>query len=64
MGASSYRSPVTPVPGEAAANADHREAMAAAGAVHVQLVLDPITVDSIATVAEAVAMLDRGVTAT
>ena len=49
-----------PVPGEAAAIADHLEAMAAAGAVHVQLVLDPITVDSIATVAEAVAMLDQG----
>jgi hypothetical protein len=31
-----------------------------AGAVHVQLVLDPITVGSIATVAEAVAMLDQG----
>jgi len=60
MGDSSYGSAVTPVPGEAAAIADHLEAMAAAGAVHVQLVLDPITVDSIATVAEAVAMLDQG----
>jgi hypothetical protein len=60
MGDSSYGSAVTPVAGEAAAIADHLEAMAAAGAVHVQLVLDPITVDSIATVAEAVAMLDQG----
>lgn len=60
MGDSSYGSAVTPVPGEPAAIADHLQAMAAAGAVHVQLVLDPITVDSIATVAEAVAMLDQG----
>ena len=60
MGDSSYQAAVTPVPGEPAAIADHLQAMAAAGAVHVQLVLDPITVDSIATVAEAVAMLDQG----
>jgi alkanesulfonate monooxygenase SsuD/methylene tetrahydromethanopterin reductase-like flavin-dependent oxidoreductase (luciferase family) len=60
MGDSSYQTAVTPVRGEAGAIADHMHAMAAAGAVHVQLVLDPITVHSIATVAEAVAMLDRG----
>ena len=60
MGDSAYRTVVTPVPGVPAAIAEHLEAMAAAGAVHVQLVLDPITVDSIATVAEAVAMLDQG----
>jgi alkanesulfonate monooxygenase SsuD/methylene tetrahydromethanopterin reductase-like flavin-dependent oxidoreductase (luciferase family) len=60
MGDSSYRTAVTPVPGVPAAVAEHLDAMAAAGAVHVQLVLDPITVDSIATVAEAVAMLDQG----
>ena len=60
MGDSSYQTAVTPVPGEPAAIADHLHAMAAAGAVHVQLVLDPITVGSIATVAEAVAMLDQG----
>ena len=60
MGDSAYKTAVTPVPGVPAAIAEHLEAMAAAGAVHVQLVLDPITVDSIATVAEAVAMLDQG----
>ena len=34
--------------------ADHLRAMADAGAAHVQLVLDPITLESIQTVAAAV----------
>ena len=51
---------MTPVPGEAADDRRPPDAMADAGAIHLQLVVDPITVDSIATVAEAVAMLDQG----
>ena len=37
--------------------AEHIVAMAGAGAVHVQLVLDPITIDSILEVGKAVALL-------
>jgi hypothetical protein len=58
MGDSAYNAEVRPVPGEPPAIAEHLQAMAEAGAVHVQLVLDPITVDSIATVGQAVALLD------
>ncbi|HEU4331600.1 MAG TPA: LLM class flavin-dependent oxidoreductase [Lapillicoccus sp.] len=58
MGDSSYKAEVRPVPGEPAAIAEHLQAMAEAGAVHVQLVLDPITVDSIGVVGRAVAVLD------
>ena len=58
MGDSSYNATVRPVPGEASAIAEHLQAMADAGAVHVQLVLDPITVDTIRTAGRAVALLD------
>ena len=58
MGDSSYKAAVRPVPGDPAAIAEHLQAMAQAGAVHVQLVLDPITVDSIGAAGRAVALLD------
>lgn len=58
MGGSAYAASVTPVPGDPAAVAEHLHAMAAAGAVHVQLVLDPITTDTIETVGQALARLD------
>jgi len=58
MGDSSYNAEVRPVPGEPGAIAEHLQGMAEAGAVHVQLVLDPITVESIATVGRAVSLLD------
>ncbi|NUQ31310.1 MAG: LLM class flavin-dependent oxidoreductase [Dermatophilaceae bacterium] len=58
MGESAYAASVTPVPGDAAAVAEHLHAMAGAGAVHVQLVLDPITTDTIKTVGQALARLD------
>ena len=57
MGEGDYNVPVDPVPGEPAAIAEHIVALAGAGAVHVQLVLDPITIDSILEVGKAVAML-------
>lgn len=59
MGDSSYRAEVRPVPGDAAALAEHLQQMADAGAVHVQLVLDPITVDTIAAAGAALTRLDR-----
>jgi hypothetical protein len=40
--------------------ADHLHAMADAGATHVQLVLDPITVESIETVGAAVREFQDG----
>ena len=46
-----------PVQGSAAEIADHLTAMAAAGAAHVQLVVDPITVDRIETLADVLAEL-------
>jgi alkanesulfonate monooxygenase SsuD/methylene tetrahydromethanopterin reductase-like flavin-dependent oxidoreductase (luciferase family) len=58
MGDSSYNATVRPVPGEASAIAEHLQAMADAGAVHVQLVLDPITVDTIRTAGQALTLLD------
>jgi alkanesulfonate monooxygenase SsuD/methylene tetrahydromethanopterin reductase-like flavin-dependent oxidoreductase (luciferase family) len=58
MGDSGYAATVVPVHGEPPAIAEHLHAMAEAGAVHVQLVLDPITVDTIAQVGRAVALLD------
>ncbi len=39
--------------------ADHVRALAAAGATHLQLVLDPITAESIETVGQVLADLDR-----
>ncbi|EWT03017.1 luciferase [Intrasporangium oryzae NRRL B-24470] len=58
MGDGSYNLPVTPVPGDPAAISEHLHAMASAGAVHVQLVLDPITTDSIEIVGRALTVLD------
>ena len=52
------RRAVPPVTGSAADVAGHLAAMAAAGATHLQLVLDPITEESIETVAEALTVLD------
>ena len=57
MGDSSHGSPGWPVPD---GHRRPRAAMAAAGAAHLQLVLDPITEDSIETVGEALALLDAG----
>ena len=57
MGDSAYAATVVPVHGAPAAIAEHIEAMAAAGAVHVQLVLDPITVDTVREVGRAAALL-------
>jgi len=54
-----YNAPVQPVQGDAAEIAAHLAAMAAAGATHLQLVLDPITEASIELVAEALSTLDR-----
>ena len=48
-----------PVPGEAEALADTLRGFAAEGIAHVQLVLDPITLDSIRAVAPALAILAR-----
>jgi len=53
-----YNSPVAPVAGEPAAIAEHVNAMAQAGAAHLQLVLDPITERSIEVVGEALRLLD------
>ncbi|NUO34506.1 MAG: LLM class flavin-dependent oxidoreductase [Dermatophilaceae bacterium] len=58
MGESAYAASVTPVPGDPAAVAEHLHAMAGAGAVHVQLVLDPITTDTIKVVGQALVRLD------
>ena len=58
MGDSSYAASVTPVAGDPGAVAEHLHAMAEAGAVHVQLVLDPITVDTITTIGHALTLLD------
>jgi probable F420-dependent oxidoreductase len=53
-----YNAPVRPV--DAADIAAHVEAMADAGATHLQLVLDPITVDSISTVGLALGLAPGG----
>ena len=58
MGDSGYAATVVPVQGEPTAVADHLQAMAEAGAVHVQLVLDPITVETIEQAGRAVSLLD------
>jgi alkanesulfonate monooxygenase SsuD/methylene tetrahydromethanopterin reductase-like flavin-dependent oxidoreductase (luciferase family) len=59
MGSSGYNSPVRPVQGSPEDIAEHLTAMAAAGASHLQLVLDPITESSIDTLGETLALLDR-----
>ena len=53
-----YNRPVSAVPGTPAAIADHVRAMAAVGASHLQLVLDPIAEASIEVVGEALRLLD------
>ena len=58
MGDSAYAASVSPVAGDPGAVAEHLHAMAEAGAVHVQLVLDPITTDTIKTAGRALALLD------
>jgi len=59
MGKSSYNSPVRPAEGEPGEIAEHLAAMAAAGAGHLQLVLDPITQESIERLTDVLAILDR-----
>jgi probable F420-dependent oxidoreductase len=54
-----YNAAVQPVQGTPEAIAAHVQAMAAAGATHLQLVLDPITEASIEVVGEALQLLDR-----
>lgn len=53
-----YNKPVQAVPGTPDAIAAHVRAMAAAGAGHLQLVLDPITEGSIEVVGEALRIVD------
>jgi len=53
-----YNAQVRPVAGHPEAIAEHVRAMAAAGAAHLQLVLDPITEASIEVVGEALRILD------
>jgi alkanesulfonate monooxygenase SsuD/methylene tetrahydromethanopterin reductase-like flavin-dependent oxidoreductase (luciferase family) len=55
-----YNSPVQPVQGSPADIAAHLAALAAAGASHLQLVLDPITQQTIEVIGEALAVLDAG----
>jgi alkanesulfonate monooxygenase SsuD/methylene tetrahydromethanopterin reductase-like flavin-dependent oxidoreductase (luciferase family) len=54
-----YNAAVQPIQGTPEAIAAHVQAMAAAGATHLQLVLDPITEASIEVVGEALQLLDR-----
>src|SRR5262245_61851713 len=54
-----YNAPVLPVTGSAADIAGHLAAMAEAGASHLQLVVDPITIESIEALGEVLAVLDR-----
>jgi hypothetical protein len=54
-----YNARVTPVAGTPTAIATHLQAMAGAGATHLQLVLDPITEATIEQVGEALAILDQ-----
>jgi alkanesulfonate monooxygenase SsuD/methylene tetrahydromethanopterin reductase-like flavin-dependent oxidoreductase (luciferase family) len=50
--------PVSPVQGSPGELAAHVSAMAAAGAEHLQLVVDPITQDSVERLADALALLE------
>jgi alkanesulfonate monooxygenase SsuD/methylene tetrahydromethanopterin reductase-like flavin-dependent oxidoreductase (luciferase family) len=52
-----YNAPVRPITGAAADIAAHLDAMADAGATHLQLVVDPITIESIEALAESLALL-------
>ena len=58
MGDTYNRSDVRPVSGTADDIAAHLAAMAAAGAAHLQLVVDPITVESVELLAGALRVLD------
>jgi len=51
--------PIRPVQGSPADISGHLEAMASAGAAHLQLVVDPITMGSIEMLGEVLATLDR-----
>ncbi len=51
--------PIRPVQGSPADISGHLEAMASAGAAHLQLVVDPITLGSIEMLGEVLATLDR-----
>jgi hypothetical protein len=53
-----YNAEVRPVRGSAVEIADHLAAMAEAGATHLQLVVDPITTQSIEVLGEVLAALD------
>jgi alkanesulfonate monooxygenase SsuD/methylene tetrahydromethanopterin reductase-like flavin-dependent oxidoreductase (luciferase family) len=55
-----YNRPVTPVEGTPSVVADHLRAMAAAGAAEVQLVVDPITRETVEALGEALRLLDAG----
>lgn len=59
MGDSTYAADVRPVDADPTALAEHLHALAEVGAVHVQLVLDPITQESITRVSQALTQLDR-----
>jgi probable F420-dependent oxidoreductase len=59
QGSYSTEQPPPPIEGSSAAIADALRSFAEVGIEHVQLVLDPITIDSIRTVAGALAELDR-----
>jgi probable F420-dependent oxidoreductase len=54
-----YNAPVPPVQGSVTQIADHLAAMAAAGASHLHLVVDPITEASIEHLGEVLAVLDQ-----
>ena len=51
---------IPPIDGDPAALADALRGFAREGIAHVQLVLDPITLDAIRAVAPVLAELDRG----
>ena len=51
--------PIRPVQGSLADISGHLEAMASAGATHLQLVVDPITIESIEMLGDVLATLDR-----
>jgi alkanesulfonate monooxygenase SsuD/methylene tetrahydromethanopterin reductase-like flavin-dependent oxidoreductase (luciferase family) len=55
-----YDAPVRPVTGSPDDVAEHLAALAAAGATHLQLVVDPITEASLEALGPALAVLDRG----
>lgn len=58
MGDGDFSAAVPPVRGDPSTLAEHLSGLAAAGAVHVMLVLDPITEHSIEVVGAALAQLD------